>query len=225
MNYAMSHQGQDVHPPLPSRTGSPVSGLTHEQKTEGVVLTFTSALRRTLYHDKAKRIGPRGRQRSPGRHWDKSWDQARPHESQWESSWNQPNSFGKSREKSSWEFNGKSKGKGQTHPGAISPRIRRKNSPRFQTDRAQTESTQEQKTPPYFDSQKLIEVNDDERVLPTKRGGSEVGKERETRFSLTSCWTRRQRQAEQISHRKQHCFTSLSENSKHPKFRWTRNPT
>ncbi len=28
--------------------------------------------------------GPRGRQRSPGRHWDKSWDQARPHENQWE---------------------------------------------------------------------------------------------------------------------------------------------
>ncbi len=27
---------------------------------------------------------PRGRQRSPGRHWDKSWDQARPHENQWE---------------------------------------------------------------------------------------------------------------------------------------------
>ncbi len=25
--------------------------------------------------------GPRGRQRSPGRHWDKSWDQSRPHES------------------------------------------------------------------------------------------------------------------------------------------------
>ncbi len=24
--------------------------------------------------------GPRGRQRSPGRHWDKSWDQARPQE-------------------------------------------------------------------------------------------------------------------------------------------------
>ncbi len=32
--------------------------------------------------------GPRGRQRSPVRHWDKSWDQARPHESQWERSWN-----------------------------------------------------------------------------------------------------------------------------------------
>ncbi len=27
--------------------------------------------------------GPCGRQHSPGRHWDKSWDQARPHESQW----------------------------------------------------------------------------------------------------------------------------------------------
>ncbi len=27
---------------------------------------------------------PRGRQRSPGRHWDKSWDQAGPHENQWE---------------------------------------------------------------------------------------------------------------------------------------------
>ncbi len=27
---------------------------------------------------------PRGRQRSPGRHWEKSWDQARPHENQWE---------------------------------------------------------------------------------------------------------------------------------------------
>ncbi len=45
--------------------------------------------------------GPRGRQRSPGRHWDKSWDQVRPHEGQWERSWNQPSSFGNSREKSS----------------------------------------------------------------------------------------------------------------------------
>ncbi len=49
----------------------------------------------------------------------------------------------------------------------------------------------------------------------TKGGGSEVGKERETRFSLTSCRTRKQRQDEPISHRKQHCFTSLSENGKH----------
>ncbi len=32
--------------------------------------------------------------------------------------------------------------------------------------------------------------NDDERVLPTKGEGSEVGKERETRFSLTSGRTR-----------------------------------
>ncbi len=90
--------------------------------------------------------GPRGRQRSPGRHWDKSWDQARPHESPWDRSWNQPSSYGNS------------KGKRQTHPGAVSPRNRRNNSPRFQTDRAQTESTQEQETPPHFDSQKLMEM-------------------------------------------------------------------
>ncbi len=32
------------------------------------------------------------------------------------------------------------------------------NSSKFQTDRAQTESTQQQKTPPYFDSQKLMEM-------------------------------------------------------------------
>ncbi len=54
---------------------------------------------------------PRECQRSPGRHCDKSWDQSRPHESQWERLWNQPSSFGNSREKSSWDFNGNSKGK------------------------------------------------------------------------------------------------------------------
>ncbi len=54
----------------------------------------------------------------------KSWDQARPHESHWERSWNQPSSFGNSREKNSWEVNGNSKGKRQTHTGAISPRNR-----------------------------------------------------------------------------------------------------
>ncbi len=43
--------------------------------------------------------GPRGRQRSPGRHWEKTWDQSRPHESHWERSWNQPSSFGNSRGK------------------------------------------------------------------------------------------------------------------------------
>ncbi len=80
--------------------------------------------------------GPRGRQRSPGRHWDKSGDR----------SWNQPSSYGNS------------KGKRQTHPGAVSPRNRRKKSPRFQADRVQTESTQEQETPPHFDSQKLMEM-------------------------------------------------------------------
>ncbi len=36
--------------------------------------------------------------------------------------------------------------------------IDEKKSPRFQTDRAQTESTQEQGTPPHFDSQKLMEM-------------------------------------------------------------------
>ncbi len=40
----------------------------------------------------------------------------------------------------------------------LSPRNQRKNSPRFQNDQAQTESTHEQKTPPYFDSQKLMEM-------------------------------------------------------------------
>ncbi len=95
--------------------------------------------------------GPRGRQRSPGRHWDKSWDQARPQERQWERSWNP-------REKRSWESNGNSKGKRQTHPGTISPRNRRKNSPRLQSDQAQTESIQERKTPPHFDSQKMMEM-------------------------------------------------------------------
>ncbi len=30
--------------------------------------------------------GPRGRQRSPGRHWEKTWDQSRPHKSHWERS-------------------------------------------------------------------------------------------------------------------------------------------
>ncbi len=72
--------------------------------------------------------GPRGRQRSPGRHWEKTWDQSRPHESHWERSWNQPSSFGNSRGKNSWESNGNSKGRRQTHPGATSPRNRRKNS-------------------------------------------------------------------------------------------------
>ncbi len=55
--------------------------------------------------------GPRGLQRSPGRHWEKTWDQSRPHESHWERSWNQPSSFGNSRGKNSWESNGNSKGR------------------------------------------------------------------------------------------------------------------
>ncbi len=95
--------------------------------------------------------GPRGRQHSPGRHWDKSWEQARPQERQWERSRNP-------REKRSWESNGNSNGKRQTHPKATSPRNRRRNSPRFQSDQAPTESIQERKTPPHFDSQKMMEM-------------------------------------------------------------------
>ncbi len=95
--------------------------------------------------------GPRGRQRSPGRHWDKSWDQARPQERQWERSRNP-------REQRSWESNGNSNGKRQTHPKATSPRNRRMNSPRFQSEQAPTESIQERKTPPHFDSQKMMEM-------------------------------------------------------------------
>ncbi|XP_016407633.1 uncharacterized protein LOC107739903 [Sinocyclocheilus rhinocerous] len=99
--------------------------------------------------------GPRGRQHSPGRHWEKPWDQSRPRETQWDRSWNQPNSFGNSRGKGSWESNGTSKGKRQTHPGAPSPRNPRRNSQRFQADQAQTESIQEQKTSQCFNSQEL----------------------------------------------------------------------
>ncbi len=64
----------------------------------------------------------------------------------------------KLKRKNSWESNGNSKGRRQTHPGATSPRNRRKNSQRFQADRAQTEPTQEQETPPCFDSQELMKM-------------------------------------------------------------------
>ncbi|XP_043078292.1 uncharacterized protein LOC122327164 [Puntigrus tetrazona] len=100
--------------------------------------------------------GPRERQRSPGRHWEKSWDSSRPQEGQWERSWNQSTSFRNQRGKSSWDDNGTSMGRAQTHPGATSPRNQRKNAQRFQTDRAQTVSTQEQKTSPSFNSQELM---------------------------------------------------------------------
>ncbi len=66
------------------------------------------------------------------------------------------------------------------------------------------------RTPPYLDSQKLMEMM--MKVLPTKGGRSKMEKERETRFSLTNCWTRRQRPADPTSHRIQHYFTSLSKN-------------
>ncbi len=51
MNYAMSHQGQDVHQPRPCQagSGSPVLGLTHKQKMEGVVLKYSPARSEELY--------------------------------------------------------------------------------------------------------------------------------------------------------------------------------
>ncbi len=55
-------------------------------------------------------------------------------------------------------IHGNSKGRRQTHPGATSPRNRRKNSQRFQADRAQLKPTQEQETPPCFDSQELMKM-------------------------------------------------------------------
>ncbi len=44
-----------------------------------------------------------------------------------------------------------------------------------------------------------------------------MGKERETRFSLTSGRTRWQRPVDTTSHGEQHSFTSLSENRNHTK--------
>ncbi len=70
----------------------------------------------------------------------------------------------------SWEFNGNAKGKIKTHPGATSPMNRQNNSQRFQADRAQKESTQEQKTPPYFDSQELMEMMMKEFFQQKKEG-------------------------------------------------------
>ncbi len=167
--------------------------------------------------------GPRGRQRSPGRHWEKTWDQSRPHESHWERSWNQPSSFGNSRGKNSWESNGNSKGNDKLtleQPAqGIDERIRK--------DSKLTEL----KLNPHRNKDTTVfrltrtDENDDERILPTEGGRSEMGKERETRFSLTSGRTRWQRPVDTTSHGEQHSFTSLSENRNHTNFRWTRNPT
>ncbi len=93
----------------------------------------------------------------PGKHWEKSWDKSRPHESQWERSWNQPSSFGNSRGKSSWN------------------------------------------------SMKTPRENDKITLEQPAQGQADP--------------------ADQISHREQYSFTSLSENSKHHNLRWTRNST
>ncbi len=47
--YEPSRTGRAPISPLPSRTGSPVSGLTHEQKMEGMVLKHSPAPSEELY--------------------------------------------------------------------------------------------------------------------------------------------------------------------------------
>ncbi len=66
--------------------------------------------------------GPRGHQRSPGRHWDKSWDQARPHESQWDRSWNQPSSFWKLKREKLMGIQWKLQGKATNSPCSSQPK-------------------------------------------------------------------------------------------------------
>ncbi len=56
LRHEPSRTGRAPTAPLPSRTKSTVPGLTREHKTEGGVKTFTSAVWRTLYHDRTKRI-------------------------------------------------------------------------------------------------------------------------------------------------------------------------
>ncbi len=56
LRHEPSRTGRAPTAPLPSRTKSPVPGLTREHKTEGVVKTVTSAVWRTLYHDRTRRI-------------------------------------------------------------------------------------------------------------------------------------------------------------------------
>ncbi len=49
LRYESSRTGRAPTSPLPSRTGSPVPGLTHEQKMEGVVLKHSPAPSEELY--------------------------------------------------------------------------------------------------------------------------------------------------------------------------------
>ncbi len=124
--------------------------------------------------------GPRGRQRSPGRHWDKSWDQARPQERQWERSWNP-------REKRSWESNGNSNGKatrltlGNNQPKESTKGIHQGS----KVTKLQTESIQERKTPPHFDSQKMMEMMMKE-FFQRKEEDKKWEKKGKPGFSLTS---------------------------------------
>ncbi|XP_043109356.1 LOW QUALITY PROTEIN: uncharacterized protein LOC122355310 [Puntigrus tetrazona] len=121
--------------------GLPLEGAQHQDSFKPSRKEWNASNREQDFHAgtrpkqrNGRWDGPRERQRSPGRHWEKSW--------------NQSTSFRNQRGKSSWDGNGTSMGRAQTHPGATSPRTRRKN--------FQTESTHEQKTSPFFYSQELM---------------------------------------------------------------------
>ncbi|XP_016317283.1 uncharacterized protein LOC107669527 [Sinocyclocheilus anshuiensis] len=96
-------QHQDHAKPPPKEWNAPSSNRERVSHTEWDSHAGTRPKQSNNRWD-----GPLGRQHSPGRHWEKSW--------------NQPSSFGNSRGKNSWESNRTSKGKRQTHPGATSPR-------------------------------------------------------------------------------------------------------
>ncbi|XP_073700027.1 uncharacterized protein [Garra rufa] len=92
-------------------------------------------------------------QSSTGQRWERSRNQPRQQEGRWEKSWNSQHSG-----RGSWDSNGGSNGTRQSRSGATSPRNRRKNPPRFHTDRTQTETVQEQKTSTSLDSQELLKM-------------------------------------------------------------------
>ncbi|KAL1246758.1 hypothetical protein QQF64_034306 [Cirrhinus molitorella] len=126
--------------------------------------------------------GTRGK-RSPGRYWEKSWDQSRPQENRQERSWHSQTSSGGSRT-NSWESSESSKGSRLPRPGATSPRNRRKYSQRPTLIEPKLNHTRTKDLAMSRFSRTA--EDDDERVLPTQGRRSEMGKEREAGFGLTS---------------------------------------
>ncbi len=68
---------RNLHPGISHHLGVLTESGMHPRPTENETHTLARPKQRYDRWD-----GTRGHQRSPGRHWDKSWDQARPHESQ-----------------------------------------------------------------------------------------------------------------------------------------------